>query len=463
MTKDNARIDRIVHGLLQETALQNRYETKTLSEQMTRYHTPGVSIAVIKDGQIDWAQGFGVRQWGKPAPVTVDTLFQAGSISKPVFATAVMHLVQHGRIDLDRNVNDYLTSWKMPASNDWQPKVTLRQLLSHSAGLTVHGFPGYQIDEPIPTLPQILDGQAPANTPPVRVNLIPGTQFRYSGGGTTVAQLAIMDTLGQAFPEILETQVFAPLALKNSTYAQPLPAKRARQAATAHPWKYQAVKGKGHVYPEMAAAGLWTTASDLARIGIALQRAIQQQANDFLSPDLVDQMLTTQMGPLGIGFFLQGEGDTLRFGHGGSDEGFIANMTFYKHHGLGAVVMVNSNEGHPLLGEIERAIAKEYDWPDYAEKAKVQTGLTEPMLSRFIGKYKAHHPLLRIQISAGQNGSLLVKVGQQPPIPFFPESESKLYATAMNAEIHFDLPSTPEHAIGLTLLQEGQSITAQRI
>jgi CubicO group peptidase (beta-lactamase class C family) len=179
------RIERVINGLLPETALQNQYAAPaTLAERMAYYRTPGVSIAVINNGEIEWARGFGLRQWGSPEPVTEETLFQAGSISKPIFALAVMHLVEDGRLDLDEDVNAYLTSWKIPPTGSWQPKVTLRQLLSHSAGLTVHGFPGYLRHEEHPTVLQILNGERPANTAPVRVNIIPGTQFRYSGSET---------------------------------------------------------------------------------------------------------------------------------------------------------------------------------------------------------------------------------------------------------------------------------------
>src|ERR1043166_3612680 len=138
------RIERVISGLLPETAFINRYGAKAaLKERMAFYHTPGVSIAVVNHYKIEWARGFGLKEWGKRAPVTEMTLFQAGSISKPIFALAVMRLIEEARLDLDEDVNRYLTSWKVPPNGSWQPRITLRQLLSHSAGLTVHGFPGY--------------------------------------------------------------------------------------------------------------------------------------------------------------------------------------------------------------------------------------------------------------------------------------------------------------------------------
>ena len=262
--------------LLAETEIPGRFAPPaTLADRLAYFHTPGVSIAVIHGGKIAWARGFGVRDVERGLPVTEETVFQAGSISKPVFAIAVMRLVAAGKLSLDEDVNRYLTSWKVPPQGAFAPRVTLRQLLSHTAGLSVHGFLGYLRTEPLPTVPQILDGAPPANSPAVRVNLVPGVRFRYSGGGTTVAQLGVTDVFGKPFPELMDELDLRPLAMAHSTYAKPLPESWHARAATAYPWKAQAVPGRWHVYPEMAAAGLWTTASDLARMGLEVGRAAQ--------------------------------------------------------------------------------------------------------------------------------------------------------------------------------------------
>ncbi|HEY9909415.1 MAG TPA: serine hydrolase domain-containing protein, partial [Thermosynechococcaceae cyanobacterium] len=262
------RIERFINNLLPATALEGKFGSpKNLYEQLARYHTPGISIAVINDFEIEWARGFGVCEAETTRAVTPDTLFQAASISKPVFALAVMRLVQEGRLNLDEDINTYLTSWRAPAIEDWQPRITLRQLLSHTAGLTVHGFPGYRNSEPLPTTVQILNGEPPANTDKVEVNIIPGLHHRYSGGGTTVAQQVLVDVLGKPFPEIMRELVLDPLGMTNSTYQQPLPNHWSAKAATAHLFSGIPLEGKHHVYPEMAAAGLWTTAADLAKVG----------------------------------------------------------------------------------------------------------------------------------------------------------------------------------------------------
>src|SRR5262245_43837711 len=203
-SEDVSRIERVIADLRpQAPPRAGQSGTRTLGERMAELGTPGASIAVIDNFEIAWAKGFGVRKQGTRAPVRVDTPFQAGSVSKPVFALAAMRLAQDRRIDLDADIRGYLGSWPLPDGDDgWQPKVTLRQLLSHTAGTTVHGFPGYPADGFLPSLPQVLDGAPPANTLPVFIDLIPGLQFRYSGGGTTIAQLAINDVIGRPFPAL---------------------------------------------------------------------------------------------------------------------------------------------------------------------------------------------------------------------------------------------------------------------
>src|SRR5688572_407791 len=315
------RIERVVRDLRPETHLRNQFgPSASLQERMAHFHTPGVSIAVVNNYRIEWARGFGVKEWGKSALVTDRTLFQAGSISKPIFALAVMRQAQDGRLDLDRDVNDYLKSWKVPPNGSWQPRVTLRQLLTHSAGLTVHGFPGYLRTDKIPTVPQILDGETPANTGPVRVNLLPDSHVRYSGGGTTVGQLLISDLLAKPFPQIMREIILGPIGMNDSTYEQPLPRALHKHAATAHPQGYRPVDGKWHVYPEMAAAGLWTTPSDLARAGIELQLALKGETNHLLSPQQARHMLASgRHEEAALGFWLSGKGKAQRFAHGGWD------------------------------------------------------------------------------------------------------------------------------------------------
>jgi CubicO group peptidase (beta-lactamase class C family) len=430
------RVRRVENGLLLPTPVFENYppERVSLASRMEHHNCPGVSIAVIRDGTVEWARGYGFRQAGKSRPVSVDTLFQAGSISKPVAAVAALRLIEQGRLDLDEDVNRFLVSWKVPRNGSWQPRVTLRQLLSHTAGMTVHGFGGYSRKEPAPSLVQVLNGEKPANTRAILVNTVPGTQFRYSGGGTSVVQQMLIDVTRKPFPELMRELVLDPLGMADSTYEQPLPEARSRAAATAHVGEKEPVEGKWHVYPEIAAAGLWTTPADLARFAIEIQSARAGKGAKLLSREMVEQMLTPQVEDhIGLGVFLEGEGAARRFGHGGVDHGFVANLKAYTDAGLGAVVMTNAYSGD-LCGEILKAVAAEYAWPDYV-KPKRTVHVDPGVLGPYVGQYELR-PGFEFSVTRKED-SLLLQPAGQPAIELFPESDTRFFARAVNMEVTF--------------------------
>ncbi len=355
----------IAAGSLRSAALADTVDD-TIAAQMQAHHIPGLSLAIIEDGKICKAQGYGLADKNANQPVTTATLFQAGSISKAVAALGALHLVELGRLSLDADVNDKLQSWKVPENEFTKDqKVTLRRILSHSAGLTVHGFPGYAVDAPMPTLVQVLDGAKPANTPTVRVDFAPGTQWRYAGGGYTVMQQLLIDVTGKPFPEFMQATVLKPLGMTASTYEQPLPRDLAPATATGYHQNQREVKGRWHVYPEMAAAGLWTTPSDLARFAISLQQSLAGKTNPVISQSLTRQMLTRQKADDGLGVFLEGNGKMLQFSHSGRDDGFDALMVAQAETGKGAVIMINANDDSKFIGTVVEAIAKEYHWHDH--------------------------------------------------------------------------------------------------
>ncbi len=329
---------------------------------MVRNHVPAVSIAVTRGGEIDWAEGYGVREAGGRDRVDEKTLFQAASISKPVTAAAALRMVEAGKLSLDENVNERLRSWKVP-ENGFTAKrpVTLRELLSHSAGLTVHGFPGYAEGAAVPTLVQILNGEKPANTEPIRVDIEPGTKFRYSGGGYVVAQQLMTDVSAAAFPELMRKLVLAPAGMTSSTFEQPLPQDRRAQAAVGHRSDGKPIGGQWHVYPEMAAAGLWTTPTDLARFAIEIRRAYKGLSDRLLSQAMAKAMLTRQLGDYGLGCALPSAG-VFRFQHGGGNEGYRCFLVLSVETGDGVAVMTNGDAGDVVFNAIIAAIGAAYGW-----------------------------------------------------------------------------------------------------
>lgn len=346
----------------------------TVTALMAKRKIHGLSLAVIQDGAIVKAQGYGFIDGSGQTPVTTGTLFQAGSISKPVSALGMLALVQKERLSLDADVNGRLKSWKVPENDLTKTeKVTLRRLLSHSAGLTVHGFPGYAAGTTVPTLVQVLDGEKPANTAAIRVDLLPGSKWRYSGGGYTVAQQLVIDVAGQSFPAFMQATVLKPLGMTASTFEQPLPAEKAALTATGHlPTGPRPVPGRWHIYPEMAAAGLWTTPSDLARFVLAVQDAAAGRAAPVISTALTREMLTKQKGDFGLGLGLSGEGRLARFSHGGRDQGFDALLTAYVETRQGAVVMINANDNTGTLARVVEAIADAYQWPEFPRSKRAE-------------------------------------------------------------------------------------------
>ncbi|MBK6795953.1 MAG: beta-lactamase family protein [Acidobacteria bacterium] len=338
----------------------------TLQEVMQKYNVPGISVAVIKDYRIQWAKGYGVADIETKEPVKTDTLFQAASISKPVTAMAVLKAVQDGRVSLDDDINKMLRSWKVPQSDFTKTlPVTPRSLLSHTSGADDgFGFPGYSPAQPRPTLLQIIAGEKPSNTKPVLFARAPYTAFKYSGGGLTIMQLALMEALKKPFAEIMMKSVLAPLGMANSTYEQPLPAGVEAKAARAHSLQGKSMDAKWHIYPEQAAAGLWTTPTDLALFIVEIQRALNgSDGGRVLSHKMAQEMITpTGVGPFAVGLTISKRGEGWYFNHSGGNWGFRCDLVAHIRKGYGVVIMTNGDNGGPVIREFEERVAIAYKW-----------------------------------------------------------------------------------------------------
>jgi len=337
----------------------------TLAQVMERAHVPGVSIAVTKNFDIHWAKGYGIADVQSGSPVDADTMFQAASISKPVAAMAAMRAVQDGKFSLDADINSILKSWKLPDSEFTRGHpVTPRSLMSHTSGLgDGFGFPGYHPSAPRPTLVQILNGSAPSNVGPVLMERPPFTAEKYSGGGVTLMQLAMMDVTGVAYPEMMRTVVLDRIGMTRSAYEQPLYSEYDRNAARAHDGRGRAMDAKWHVYPELAAAGLWTTPTDLAKFAIEVQKTALGQSSRVLSRTSVIEMLT----PVGVGDYAVGLGITKMgqgwyFGHGGSNWGFQCDLLAHRVKGYGVAIMTNGDNGRAVINEVRARVAAAYGW-----------------------------------------------------------------------------------------------------
>ena len=332
--------------------------------RMAHYHVPGLSLACIHNGTVEWTQAFGVVRVGGE-PVTPDTLFQAGSISKSVTALAVLRLVEQGKLSLDADVSQYLRSWRLPSNKFTErKKVTLRELLSHTAGATVHGFEGYTAGQTLPTLVQVLNGEKPANSALVTIDFVPGTNFRYAGGNYVIIQQILIDVTGKPFPDLMQEVVLQPLHMEHSTFQQPIPEKLRSFEAIPYDGDGNPIEGGPHTYPEMAVAGLWTTPSDLALFGSAIQDAFAGKPGAVVSPRTAHEMLQPVARDYALGFFVDGNGPNRYFWHPGVNAGFVAFFFAYEE-GDGLALMTNGQNSKALGLEILHAVAKQYGWTEY--------------------------------------------------------------------------------------------------
>jgi len=386
-----------------------------IASRMKFYNIPGVSIAVIRDSKVIWSKTYGVVDLESKAPVTAKTLFQVASMSKPVSAYAALKEVELGKLAIDKDVNSFLTSWKVP-DNEWtkKKKITLKNIVSHTAGFTVSGFPGYKVTDPIPGAVAVLNGGKPANTPAVFVDKLPGANFRYSGGGYTVMQQMLMDIERKDYTSIMNEKVLLPLGMKNSTFAQPLPTGQAAFAATAYSADGKPVEGRYHVYPEQAAAGLWSTAEDYAKFVIDIQHTLAGKSSTVISKKTAEEFTSPFIESfIGLGLFIENYAGAVYFCHGGWNEGFSSYFIGSKTSGDGVVVLTNTNK--PLfINELVRAVALTYQWPNYIAPPNKILPSTAQELSSYIGRYRADkYGMIKVY---QENGKLMAIQNLDAPV-----------------------------------------------
>lgn len=433
--------DTVLHDLQTINVIQGQHRTYTLQERMQYYHVHAISIAFFDANGILWVRAVGA------AP---ETMFQAGSISKPVSALGIMLAVDRGALKLDESVNDELTSWKVPQNAfTAEHRVTLRELLSHTAGTNVHGFEGYERGKPVPTLMQVLDGIPPAKSDPIRVVAEPGTKFMYSGGGYTIALQMLLDAVHQPFADYMQTNVFTPFGMSSSTFAQPLPTALWSRAATAYDSDGKPYPGDWHVYPEQTAAGLWTTPSDLARFAIGMNSALHGAPGAIFPQNVALEMLTPIRDHYGLGFVIDGDGPTATFGHDGANAGFQALFLMHTTGAQqGVAIMTNSDNGEQLADEVLNGVSDVYHWRDHKPTVKRLYPLSTRAEDRFIGKYAVDKSTALVV--ARRHGVLSIKSPGAEWDVLYPESPNTFFLLDFPYEIHFTANALTVEQVGLT-------------
>lgn len=417
----------------------------------------GVSVAIIRDRHVVSARVWGKTETSGTNAITPETLFQAGSVSKALTALGALLLVEQGKLSLDEDVNMRLKEWKVP-ENEFtrKEKVTVRRILSHTAGFSVHGFSGYSRGKPVPKLTDILDGTAAANTGPIRVGFVPGSQWKYSGGGYIVLQMLMMDVTGEPFPVLMKELVLDPLQMKQSTFEQPLPAVRERSAAAGHFSWGGRVPGQWDVYPEMAAAGLWTTPSDLAHFAIAIQEAKGGRKGGAISPRIAQWMTTPVMNKDGLGLFMSGRNNEI-FGHDGRNLGFDSDLRASATDGV--VVMVNGNDDGGGVNRIckEAWAGLRPPWP--VPIRKLDPRVDSKMYPDYAGRYDYGGAILEVMV---ENGRLFVQLTGQEKFEVFPSGKDGFFLKAVEASLVFERDGTGT-VTGVTHTQGDMTFTAPKM
>ena len=436
--KVSTESDLLRTGLAEKIRIEGQeVDFHTLAQRQAHYNVPGVSVALMRDGQLVWTLQSGVKDVVTEEPIDANTVFQAGSISKPAFAAVLMKYRQDNPIDLDADINNLLSSWQLPP-HEWTGKeaVSLRRLLSHTAGTTVHGFPGYAAGEAVPSLQQVLDGVKPANTRAVVVDIKPGSQMRYSGGGTTLAQLALQDVTDETLPPMAQRLLFEPLGMTRSSFKQPISSELAGNMAIPYNGDGAPVEGGAHTYATLAAAGMWSTPGDMLKIAGAVRSAYLGESTEWISKATATEILTnntpTTAAPnVGIGFFINmdEDGQVLGFGHGGADEGFMSQLYIELDTGNGYAIMTNGNNGTQLIQELEIRIKEALDVGYSQANVKRTTQISQEELGKYIGMYRVTAPVeVEVTLQATNHGFVLNALPYIENEEYFYEGENRFFA-----------------------------------
>lgn len=409
------KIHEVENSLAPAVVFGDSITNSNLEVRMRQTGIRGLSIAVIKDYKIAWAKAYGWADSAAGRRVTTDTRFQAASISKSINSLGILRLIQEGKLEGEADINQYLKSWQFPYDSVAEgKKINTYNLLSHTGGLTVHGFPGYTPGDSLPTLVQILNGERPANTAAVRSQFAPGLRFQYSGGGTTISQLLLQDITGQDYASYMEANVLKPLGMNNSSYQQP-PASGS-DLATGYYMNGKPVKGNYHVYPEQAAAGLWTTPTDLARYIIECQLALEGRSSKVLSQEMMKKRMTPYIDTAAaLGVFIHNTGSEKYFNHNGGNEAFLCTSFGSLEGGNGVVIMVNG-ENFAVITELLNSVARVYGWKDfYKPEYRKLIKPDQSELDAYTGRFLLGTDTIRI---FRRNNSLFAQQNGEPAMGF---------------------------------------------
>ncbi|PTB87280.1 hypothetical protein C9928_00730 [Pseudidiomarina aestuarii] len=372
--------------LLPNQYLADQLTTQSIAEVMLKDNIAGVSMAFIDHGEIKWQRTYGYADLNTLQPVTPTTVFAGASLSKPLAAVTAMTWVEKGKISLDGDINEYLKSWQLPDSEFTETqKVTLRHLIGHQAGVNNHVPRPYGVDETLPTVTQMLAGEAPYEGPPASLFTTPGERYQYSNPGYTIIQQLIEDVSGVRFEAAVQDAIFKPLGLSSSSFEQPIP--EALMARRASGYTEQLSAYPYQLYPFKGAGGVWTTPTDLAHFVMTLIEDYHTGQDTLISQELAADMFART--PVRLGFkkhYVDGSDDIV-FDHWGSIPGFTSYLVGSVEHQQALVIMTNSDNGFNLMAAIARTVAQHYGWQPTKPKVFQRVALAPEKLDAFVGEF----------------------------------------------------------------------------
>lgn len=438
--KADAKIAAVENGLTEKRDIVFADSTVphyNILDRMAFYGVPSVSIAVINNGKIAWRKAYGLADVQEKIAADTNTVYQAASISKSINSFCIMRLAEQGRLSLDKDVRAYLKTWQLPENTfSAGHSITLAQLLSHTAGLSVHGFKGYTINEPLPGLKAMLNGTLPANNEAVVPVAVPGTVQDYSGGGTLVTRQILADVISSNYDSLLQATVLQPLGMHHSSFVQSGLIKHP-VAATGYDENKHAIEGKHYLYPELAPDGLWTTPGDYARFVLAVQASLNSKPGALIKAATVQRMLTPVLAgkDAALGVFIQQRGKEKYFTHTGANVGFRSVYYGSFTTGDGIVIMVNSDNGQ-IMDEIANSAAMAYHWRDfYNPEVRKLVALPDSLATRYTGNYTSEAPAVNVRVIQ-RGGDLLLTVHAGN------DHFEKMYFTAANRFFLLSSPAT---------------------
>lgn len=379
-------------------------QAKTMSEYADELGVPAVSLAIFQDGAL-------AHQAFKGDGIGPDSLFQGASLAKSVSSAVIVTLAMREGISLDEDVSPYITSFDLTSLEGYQAPVTLRQLLSHTSRAGVEGFPGYPQSADLPTNLEVILGSERANTERVAFSR-PTNKWYYSGGGYQIAQAFAEDVSGMPFDQLAQELILGPVGMSRSLFAETMdPESIAPLTPVPGIDNEGPVEGGWHNYPELATAGLWTSAADYGKFVIAVMAAADGEENTGIAPEVAKEMLTVagQANPvrgygLGFGILLNDDGSVQSFEHHGSNEGYRVSFSAYPKERALSVMLTNHPKGLQLATDNNRGFGNSLGYVDPAARSVTRVPLTDDLRAQCLGAFAAEgNPDETVQLVEADN------------------------------------------------------------